>query len=55
MKIGIPVEQLPADDPERRQAQRERLRALRDELIAEGASGDGPLPELLARADAWPE
>jgi hypothetical protein len=45
----------PADDPKFRDAQRERLQQLRDELVAEGANGSNYLPELQRRADTWPE
>lgn len=47
--------QQPADDPKLREAQRSRLRALHDELVAEGADGAKHLAELQARADTWPE
>jgi len=49
------VEQHPADDPKLRDAQRDRLGRLRDELVAEGADPSKRLPELQRRADAWPE
>jgi hypothetical protein len=45
----------PADDPKLRDAQRERLQQLRDELVAEGANGSKYLPELQRLADTWPE
>jgi hypothetical protein len=38
-----------------RERQRERLRKLRDELIAEGAKPGRYLPELERRAATWPE
>jgi len=47
--------QQPADDAALRDAQRARLRKLRDELVTEGAEGTTHLPELQSRADAWPE
>lgn len=49
------IEQLPADDPKLRAAQRARLEQLRDELVGEGADPSRHLPELQRRADAWPE
>ena len=49
------AKQQPADDPKLRDAQRARLRQLRDELVAEGADGTTLLPKLQARADTWPE
>ncbi len=49
------AKQQPADDAALRDAQRNRLRQLRDELVAEGADGTTGLRELQARADAWPE
>lgn len=45
----------PADDAKLRDAQRARLRQLRDELVAEGADGVTHLSQLQARADTWPE
>jgi len=45
----------PADDPGLREAQRQRLRALRAELVAEGADGTAMLRELEQRAATWPE
>ncbi len=48
-------QQQPADDPNLREAQRNRLRTLRDELVAEGADGSEHLAKLQARADTWPE
>ena len=45
----------PADDAKLRDAQRERLRQLRDELVADGADGTAHLAQLEARADNWPE
>lgn len=53
--VANPVESQPADDAGLRDAQRARLSRLRDELVAEGADGTKCLPELQARADAWPE
>lgn len=47
--------QQPVDDAKLRDAQRERLRRLHDELVAEGAEGSKHLPELQSRADTWPE
>lgn len=52
---AIHADQQPADDAKLRDAQRMRLRRLRDELVAEGADSAAHLPELLSRADAWPE
>lgn len=49
------IEQLPADDPKLRAAQRARLERLRDELVGEGADPSRHLPELQRRADTWPE
>jgi hypothetical protein len=48
-------QQQPADDPKLREAQRNRLQTLRDELVAEGADGAEHLAELKVRADTWPE
>jgi hypothetical protein len=45
----------PADDPQLRDAQRDRLRKLHDELVAEGANGAEHLADVHARADTWPE
>jgi hypothetical protein len=45
----------PADDPQLRDVQRERLTKLRDELVAEGADGAPHLTKLQACADTWPE
>jgi hypothetical protein len=53
--MSTPVPQQPADDPKRRDAQRDRLRKLREELVAEGADVTTHLPQLQARADTWPE
>jgi hypothetical protein len=49
------AKQQPADDAKLRDAQRARLRQLRDELVAEGADGTKLLPQVQARADTWPE
>jgi hypothetical protein len=48
-------EKQPADDAKLRDAQRARLRQLRDELVAEGADGTKLLPHIQGRADTWPE
>lgn len=45
----------PADDPQLRDAQRNRLGKLHDELVAEGAEAGPHLAKLRARADTWPE
>lgn len=45
----------PADDPQLRDAQRQRLTKLRDELVTEGADSAQHLTELQARADTWSE
>jgi hypothetical protein len=45
----------PADDAKLRDAQRARLRQLREELVAEGADGTTLLPQVQSRADTWPE
>lgn len=45
----------PADDPQLRDAQRERLTKLHDDLVDEGADGAPHLTKLQARADTWPE
>jgi len=41
--------------PAQREAQRERLGDLRDELVSEGSLGSEHLAALEARADTWPE
>jgi hypothetical protein len=53
--IATQVKQQPADDAKVRDAQRARLRKLRDELVAEGADSTTRLPQLQSRADTWPE
>lgn len=55
MEAAAHIEQHPADDRKLRDAQRDRLTRLRDELVAEGADPSKLLPELQRRADAWPE
>lgn len=55
LAVATNPEMHPADDPRRRAEQRGRLRELREELLAEGADGSALLPELMARADTWPE
>jgi len=53
--IAMHAKQQPADDARLRDAQRARLRQLREELVAEGADGTTSLPQLQAHADSWPE
>ncbi len=53
--IAMHAKQQPADDARLRDAQRARLRQLREELVAEGADGTTSLPQLQAHVDSWPE
>ncbi len=57
MEAAIPIQAMnqPADDAKLRDAQRARLRQLREELVAEGADGTASLPQLQAHAASWPE